>query len=527
MTDGNSLCIYGLNNDQKGMIHRVIRPLIIGRSTNCDVFISDLQASRKHTRFYRDNSGALLVEDLKSSNGTFLNGQQVLEPLLLSEGDVVRLGSTEFRVQRNVQKSILEMLDAEPAMETSIIKEVSSIHMPRLSSMKTNDYLSAIGVNNLVSDEEDAFSTLQKKTRHFATLFEISTLVQHYTDSDEMLSAVLDVILKVPGGDVVHMLMLDDDDKLVPRISKGPNGSVGGKFKLSKTVSDYVINKQCAIVAPDVQNDDRFSGSKSIIMGLSRSLLAVPIIIGNEAKGLIALCSEEVLQNKAEDDLDLLCVAASIVGPALSNLELLQEIEETQREVVLTMGAIGETRSKETGNHVKRVAEYSKLLGMLSGLEESRVELLKQASPMHDIGKVGIPDRVLNKPGKLNEEEWEIMKSHARLGYDMLNHSTRPILKAAAIVANEHHEKWNGSGYPRGLSGEDIHIFGRITAIADVFDALGSDRCYKKAWSMERILEFFKQQSGRHFDPNLVSLLFKHLDRFLAIQKEYKDHFDE
>ena len=306
MADENALCIYGLNNDQKGMIHRVARPIVVGRSTNCDIFISDLQASRKHTRFFRGTNGSLMVEDLKSSNGTFLNGQQVKEPLLLSEGDTVRLGSTEFRVQRNVQRSILEMLDAEPPMETSIIKEVSSINMPRLSSMKTNDYLQAIGIGGIDSDEEDSYYVLQKRTRHFATLFEISTLVQHFTDPDKMLAAVLNVILKVPGGDVAHMLMLDDDGQLVPRISKGHHGPVSGKFTLSKTVSDYVINKQCAVVAPDVQNDDRFSGSKSIIMGLSRSILAVPIIIGNESKGLIALCNEDIRQDKAEDDLDLL-----------------------------------------------------------------------------------------------------------------------------------------------------------------------------------------------------------------------------
>ena len=190
------------------------------------------------------------------------------------------------------------------------------------------------------------------------------------------------------------------------------------------------------------------------------------------------------------------------------------------------MGAIGETRSKETGNHVKRVAEYSKLLALLSGLDETDAELLKQASPMHDIGKVGIPDRVLNKPGRLNAEEWEIMKTHAQLGYDMLNHSNRPILKAASIVAREHHEKWDGSGYPRGLLGEDIHIFGRITAVADVFDALGSDRCYKKAWPLDRILDFFREQSGAHFDPSLVQLLMENLDQFLQIQEVYKDNFE-
>ena len=204
-------------------------------------------------------------------------------------------------------------------------------------------------------------------------------------------------------------------------------------------------------------------------------------------------------------------------------ISLHQEIEDTQKEIIYKMGEIGETRSKETGNHVKRVAEYSKLLATLYGLDENEAELLRQASPMHDIGKVGIPDSVLKKPGKLDKDEWDIMQSHAQLGYDMLKHSTRPILKAASIVAGQHHEKWDGTGYPCNISGEDIHIYGRITAIADVFDALGSDRCYKQAWEIERILELFKEQKGKHFDPKLVELFLENLEQFLSIRDKFKD----
>jgi PAS domain S-box-containing protein len=206
-------------------------------------------------------------------------------------------------------------------------------------------------------------------------------------------------------------------------------------------------------------------------------------------------------------------------------INLNEEITNTQREVVLTMGAIGETRSKETGLHVQRVAEYSYLLAKLAGMNEDEALLLKQASPMHDIGKVGIPDSILNKPGKLTKEEFEIMKTHTSLGYDMLKHSNRDILKASSIVALEHHEKWNGSGYPHGLKGEDIHIYGRITAIADVFDALGHDRVYKKAWKLDRILELFKNERGIHFDPKLIDIFFENLDKFLEIKKMYKSEF--
>ncbi|WP_206732292.1 HD-GYP domain-containing protein [Halarcobacter mediterraneus] len=206
--------------------------------------------------------------------------------------------------------------------------------------------------------------------------------------------------------------------------------------------------------------------------------------------------------------------------------ELSKEIEETQKEVVFTMGAIGESRSKETGNHVKRVAEYSKILALYYGLPEKEAEMLKQASPMHDIGKVAIPDSVLNKPGKFNEEERKIMDTHAQLGYDMLKHSNRSLLKCASIVAYEHHEKWDGTGYPRKLKAEEIHIYGRITALADVFDALGSDRCYKKAWEDERIFKLFKEEKGKHFDPKLVDIFFEHLDEFLKIREELKDTFE-
>ncbi|MBN2894408.1 MAG: response regulator [Campylobacterales bacterium] len=203
--------------------------------------------------------------------------------------------------------------------------------------------------------------------------------------------------------------------------------------------------------------------------------------------------------------------------------DLQKEIEETQKEVVFTMGSIGETRSKETGNHVKRVAEYSRILATHCGLDAQSVELLVQASPMHDIGKVGIPDNILQKPGKLDDDEYAVMRTHAELGHSMLAHSKRPLLQMAATVAHEHHEWWDGTGYPRYLKGEEISIYGRITALADVFDALGSDRCYKKAWSDERIFELLRAQRGMQFDPQLIDLFFEHLDAFLAVRERFRD----
>ncbi|WP_373034854.1 HD domain-containing phosphohydrolase [Sulfurimonas sp.] len=211
----------------------------------------------------------------------------------------------------------------------------------------------------------------------------------------------------------------------------------------------------------------------------------------------------------------------SIRTDITKEMELQNDIIATQEEVLHTLGELGEWRSKETGDHVNRVSLISELLASAYGCSEENVKLLKMASPMHDIGKVIIPDSILLKPAKLTDKEMQIMKNHTTFGWEIFNKSKHQLLQAAALISHEHHEKWNGSGYPNSLRGEDIHIFGRITAIADVFDALSNDRVYKKAWSIEETLDFIKSQRGLAFEPKLVDLLFENIDEILKIKNKY------
>jgi response regulator RpfG family c-di-GMP phosphodiesterase len=225
----------------------------------------------------------------------------------------------------------------------------------------------------------------------------------------------------------------------------------------------------------------------------------------------------------SEIDVQLLDVFCSGVAIAFDNILLNQEITDTQAELILRLGDVVESRSNEAGNHVRRMAQVCHLLAAESGMSEDETAVLMHAAPMHDIGKIATPDAVLLKPGRLTPEEWDIMKQHPTVGLQILDGSQRPILKAAAVIAHQHHEKWDGSGYPQGLKGEQIHPYARIVAVADVFDALTHERCYKKAWPVEQVRDYLREVAGHHLDPHYVNLLIRNIDKAAEINRLWPD----
>lgn len=198
-------------------------------------------------------------------------------------------------------------------------------------------------------------------------------------------------------------------------------------------------------------------------------------------------------------------------------------LNRSREQVIHSLGHAAEYKDNETGLHVIRMSNYSKVIAQAIGLPEEECELLRTAAPMHDVGKIGIPDHILLKPGKLNDQEWKIMKRHPFIGYKIIGNQDSPLLALAASIAYTHHEKWNGKGYPRGLKSTNIPLEGRIVAIADVFDALTTARPYKKAWPIEKALDLIKNESGEHFDPRLVPLFLNHMDEILAIREQWME----
>jgi HD-GYP domain-containing protein (c-di-GMP phosphodiesterase class II) len=381
--------------------------------------------------------------------------------------------------------------------------------------------------------------------------FDITSQLKRDLDPQEMLRVIFDYAAKIANErilDNVLMLMADMGREMIVSDrctvwlldtnknelwSKVAHGLDEIRIPSTAGLVGYAVTNDKAVFIHDAYSNEEY---KSYLLNgalrtdqqtgyRTKALLVIPFrnsqgeIMG-AYQAINKLTASEQFSDK---DMEYLTLASSYAGKSLESALLTNEIEETQKEIIFRMGEIGESRSKETGNHVKRVAEYSYLLALGLGMSQEEAELLKMTSPMHDIGKVAIPDSVLNKPGKLTDEEFKLMQNHTRIGYNLLKNSNRHILKTAAVVAYEHHEKWNGRGYPRGIKGEDIHIYGRITAIADVFDALGSERVYKQAWELERILTLFKEERGEHFDPKVVDAFFQQLPAILRVRDQYSD----
>ena len=199
------------------------------------------------------------------------------------------------------------------------------------------------------------------------------------------------------------------------------------------------------------------------------------------------------------------------------------KLADAHFELIQKLARAAEYKDNETGMHVMRMSRYARIIGVAWGLDEHQAAQLLRAAPMHDIGKIGIPDEILLKPGRLTPEEFEVMKQHPQIGAEILGDSDSELIKLARSIALCHHEKWDGSGYPNGLAGEEISLEGRIVAIADVFDALTSKRPYKEAWSIEKTMALFREQSGSHFDPELVKLLEQNLDQIIEVKERWQD----
>jgi len=283
------------------------------------------------------------------------------------------------------------------------------------------------------------------------------------------------------------------------------------------------LSKETQIVV-DAYNDYRFNPDVDKATGyLTQSILAVPLLDnqGNTIGVFQALNKKVSVFTNI--DAELLLLISNYAASAIENAILYDKIRSTQSKIIHKLASAAEFKDQETSKHTKRVGLYSALLGKHYGLNEEEVRKLELTAPMHDTGKIGIPDRIMLKPAKLDDDEFETMQTHTTIGYNLLFDPEDEYLKTAALISYEHHEKYDGQGYPNGKKANEISIYGRIVAVADVFDALVSERPYKEAWSFEKAVEYLQSESGKRFDPTLIDIFVENIETIKAIYQELKD----
>lgn len=292
----------------------------------------------------------------------------------------------------------------------------------------------------------------------------------------------------------------------------------------------YSVKTGKHLLVPDAYLDPRFDHRSDLKTGYhTKSVMTVPLM---DSKGAVmgvfqAINKLDKTQVFSEKDLNNLMMTAVYSAKTVETAMLMAELESSQKEIIHILGNVSEYRSRETGDHIARVAENSKKLAKYMGLPPEEVENIYLAAPMHDLGKVGIPDAVLNKPGRFTPEEFDIMKSHSEIGYRILCGSKSKLLRFASMLAHAHHERWDGKGYPLGLKGEEIPLAGRICAVADVLDALASPRCYKEPWPEEKVKAEVERSRGTQFQPEIVDVLLEHWDEFFECYRAMKADFQK
>ena len=342
---------------------------------------------------------------------------------------------------------------------------------------------------------------------------------------DNLLVLMADLGRSIVSADRCSLWLVDEDSgELWTKVAHGVS-----ELRIPRNAGfvGYSVKTGEPLLIEDAYQDPRFDRrSDEKTHYRTTSVMTVPLMNSSgDVMGVFQAINKRGKNEQGEaavfsiQDLERLSLTAVYSAKTVESAMLNMELEATQREIIHILGEVSEYRSQETGDHIQRVAEISFMLAKFLGLPEEEVERIRLAAPMHDLGKVGIPDAILNKPGRFTDDEYTVMKTHSEIGYSMLHNSKRKLLRFAAEIARSHHERWDGKGYPAGVNGEDIPLAGRICSVADVLDALSSPRCYKQPWPEEKVKEEFVKQRGAQFQPELVDVLMAHWDEVYSLYR--------
>ncbi|NIR46216.1 MAG: HD domain-containing protein [Gemmatimonadetes bacterium] len=479
----------------------------IGRAPECDIRLPDQGVSRRHCTI--ENLGhKLQVVDLESANGSYVNGELVARASL-GPGDQLAVGPTVLecrsrRSERAPGETTLSISEDKTGT-TTVVRKVIDTHFPGMEALK----------------EAEGLDEMQRAQRNLATAYEVSKLLSSARDMDSLFKGVIDSVFTTLNADRAAILLReqggaagDDGDSalsIVAARSRDREETLD-EIEVSRTVVKEVLDHGVSSLSRDATADERYREGESIIQQKIRSVMCAPVLTEESVQGVMGVLyadSRSLTGAFSESDLELLALIGNQAGVAIHRAQLIAQLErfffDTIRAIVATIDA----KDGYTHRHSERVAAFAvKIAGEL-GVDEETIQVVQLSGLLHDVGKVGVPESILNKPGKLTPEEFEEIKKHPVHGVNILGHIQSPRFTAVLPGVRNHHEKWDGSGYPDGLAGNEIPFLGRLLAVADVLDALSSDRSYRRGLGFDRTVEIIQEDAGSHFDPQVAAAAAK------------------
>lgn len=362
--------------------------------------------------------------------------------------------------------------------------------------------------------------TAQKK---LDLLLEFANVMSKEHEINHLLDAMADYAKNLLAADRVSIFIYDSkEDELWTTVSQGVDNEI--RIPADSGLAGYAaLSKEIQIVV-DAYSDFRFNPEIDQITGYTtKSVLVVPLLDHNDELLGVFQALNKVDGLFTTDDSEMLLLISNYASKSIENALLYSQLSQTQTQLIHKLSSAAEFKDQDTSKHTQRVGKYAAIVARGVGLPEREVELIELTAPMHDAGKLGIPDAILQKPGRLTHDELFEMQKHAQIGYHILHDDDNELLRIAAEIARDHHEKVDGTGYPDGKIGDEISLFGRIVSIVDVFDALVSSRPYKEAWSFEKALGYLEENKGSHFDVTLVEIFMKNIDKIREVYINYHD----
>ena len=473
--------------------------MTVGRVAQCEIHIDDQSVSRRHCTIAVHGS-TVVVTDLDSANGTFLN-ERAVKCATARPGDLIRVGSTilEYRdpeAARRGAGTARVVADSESTMQSVVRKRIEPAEVEWLSSAT-----SAI----------PALSLLQRAQRHLKTLHRVSEVLAGARDLEALADAALETILDVTAADRAALVLrregtsAGEADVAAVRLRNPQQGT----FTLSRTLVGDTILKGVSTFARDASADVRFASGQSVIGQGIRSVMCVPLRTTDEILGALYVDSQSGPGRFSEEDLELLAAIGNHTGVALHRVRLLGELERLLLDTVRAITATIDAKDGYTHRHSERVAALASRIATELGLGVGQQQVAELSALLHDVGKIAVPDSILNKPGRLTVEEFAEMRKHPVHGARILANIKSPLVSAVLPGVRNHHEKWDGSGYPDGLSGDGIPLLGRLLGVADFLDALTSARAYHPPMSLDEVVNLVAEGAGVHFDPEIADAVVR------------------